>query len=123
MRRRRGGRHDRATMHADSGRLEAGLPQLLARTKRVALDALETAGARPVQERLRRFYHVESNYAGASFANLGPSHPSDISATDLLATTMLSVNITAGAARRLLQPGPVRTKLLDELAALPQVEL
>lgn len=50
---------------------------------------------------LRQYYTVESDYAGATFANLEPNDPYRITPTDLLATTMLSVDIPPITVRRL----------------------
>jgi Family of unknown function (DUF6308) len=66
-------------------------PDLLVEAERKALQAMRTDGPYPAPDRLARFYDADGDYAGASFAQLGPVDPMDITPTDLLATTLLSV--------------------------------
>lgn len=84
----------------------------------LALKALADAGPKPVGSRLARFYDVSGDYAGASFAGLEPLSVSDVTATDLHATSLLSVDIGPVATRRLLTPGPVRDQILNALTAI-----
>ena len=72
------------------------------------MEALRTDGPHAAQDRLARFYDTDGDYAGASFAQLGPIDPMDITPADLLATTLLSVRIRPGAARRMLDGGSTR---------------
>jgi hypothetical protein len=96
---------------------------LLAYAKEKALEALRGGGPHPVQDRLACFYDTEGGYAGASFAQLQPVDPMDITASDVLATTLLSVRIGARATRRILQDGATRDILLRKLQELPDAEL
>lgn len=98
-------------------------PHLLNDARRKALDALATSGSRPVQDRLSRFYDIGGGYAGASFALLPPNVPQTITATDLHATTLLSVTIGPGATRRLLETGPIRDRVVQALGDLPSCAL
>lgn len=88
-----------------------------------ALAALAMTGDRPVQDRLRRFYNVESDYAGATFTTLPGTDPDRIEPVDLLAAHLLSVPIPAGAVRRLTEPGPTRDLVTQTLAQLPDESL
>ena len=78
---------------------------LLVHAKAKALEALHSEGVNPVQGRLACFYDVLGDYAGATFAQLQPADPLDITASDLLATTLLSVRIGPRSTRRLLHAG------------------
>jgi Family of unknown function (DUF6308) len=88
-----------------------------------ALKALRLDGERPAQARLRFYYDVDGDYAGAAFAQLAPIEPENINATDLYATRLLSVPIGAGATRRFLDEGVARTEVLDALRAIPDKDL
>lgn len=87
------------------------------------LTALSLDTDRPAHERLARFYDRSGNYAGASFTELGPLDPADITASDLHATTLLSVRVGPGATRRLLDPAEPRQRVLATLATLPNKDL
>ena len=87
------------------------------------MEALRTDGPHAAQDRLARFYDTDGDYAGASFAQLGPIDPMDITPADLLATTLLSVRIRPGAARRMLDGGSTRDTLLRKLRDLPNCDL
>lgn len=67
---------------------------------------------------LQRYYTVESNYAGATFANLEPNDPHRITPTDLLATTMLSVDIPPITVRRLTGQSETAKRATDLLERL-----
>src|SRR4051812_10490874 len=54
---------------------------------------------------LAAYYRREGNYAGATFAELSPNDAFCFSPSDLLAVTMLSVEIPQVAVRRILEPG------------------
>ncbi len=74
-----------------------------------------------VAHRLARYYARRGNYAGSTFLDLNPNNPLVIEASDLFATTLLSVQIPPMAARNILEPGATSmylTRLLnqDELA-------
>lgn len=58
-------------------------------------------------------------YAGNLFTSIEPRDPFDITASDLLATTMLSVDITTTAARALLIAGEKRDLVLAALQGVP----
>lgn len=96
---------------------------LLDQARTAALEALSDDTARPATERLLTFYDRDGNYAGATFVSLQPTSPSDLTAVDLHATSLLSVNIGPGATRRLLRPTATRKEVLDTLAALPDKDL
>lgn len=85
--------------------------------------ALAPDGARPVGRRLATYYARGGNYAGATFAALFPNDPNDLTATDLHAVSLLSVDIGPGATRRFLEPGPTRSALLVALRKVPTIEL
>jgi Family of unknown function (DUF6308) len=87
------------------------------------MEALRTDGPHAAQHRLARFYDTDGDFAGASFAELGPIDPIDITPANLLATTLLSVRIRPGAARRMLGIGSTRDTLLRKLRDLPDCDL
>ena len=97
--------------------------ELREQVREQALKALRLDGERPAQDRLRFYYDVDGDYAGASFAQLAPIEPDNINATDLHATRLLSVPIGAGATRRFLDNGAARTEVLDALRAIPDRDL
>lgn len=68
---------------------------------------------------MARFYDVRGEYAGATFTQLRPFDPMDVTVSDLLATTMLSVRIKPGAARRILHEGGTRDRILSKLNQIP----
>lgn len=98
-------------------------PDLAVNAKQKAMEALRTDGAHAAQHRLARFYDADGDYAGASFAQLGPIDANDITPVDLLATTLLSVRIRPSAARRILDRGDTRDTLLRKLRDLPDCDL
>ena len=98
-------------------------PNLREQVTGQALKALRLDGERPAQDRLRFYYDVDGDYAGASFAQLAPIEPDNINATDLHATRLLSVPIGPGATRRFLDEGAARTEVLDALRAIPDKDL
>jgi len=87
------------------------------------LEALEVGGTDPVGTRLAKYYDRAGNFAGATFVELPHSNPADITAADLHAVSLLSVNVGPGATRRILEPGQARSALLDKLSAIREVEL
>jgi len=98
-------------------------PGLVVNAKHKAMEALRTDGPHAAQDRLARFYDTDGDYAGASFAQLDPIDPMDITAADLLATTLLSVRIKPSATRRILDGGSTRDTLLRKLHDLPDCDL
>lgn len=73
---------------------------------------------------LQRYYEVESDYAGATFGNLEPNDPYRITPTDLLATTMLSVDIPPIAVRRLTGQTETATRVQHLLERLdPRLDI
>ena len=98
-------------------------PEVVEEAKRRAHVALAVDGERRAADRLATFYDTESNYAGASFANLEPNSWNEVTATDLHATSLLSVDIGPQATRRLLGPGANHRWVLQELRALPDRDL
>jgi len=84
--------------------------------------ALEVVGsvlnsARVVDD-VARYYNRDSNFAGATFLDLDPADPYAVTTGDLLAVTLLSVDIEPQAVRRLLELTPtnreVRQLLTEE---------
>ena len=92
----------------------------LARAKEQALSALVPGRS---EWRLRRYYDVTSDYAGASFVSMGTNDRKGIGADDLFATTLLSIPIPAGAARLLTQDGETREAVNAALGNLPSTPL
>lgn len=69
--------------------------------------------------RLQRYYCVDTDYAGASFTKIAPNTSDAISASDLLATTMLSVSIPAHSVRLFVDDKGTRKTVRRLLEALP----
>jgi hypothetical protein len=88
-----------------------------------ALEALSGESRAGAVRRLVSYYAVEGDYAGASFATLPPVGPTTITATDLHATSLLSVEVGPGATRRLLEPTPDRERALEVLSNLRENDL
>lgn len=80
--------------------------------RRTALDAL---AAVPFEA----YYDVAGGYAGATFAGASGNLPGDVTAGDLFAVTLLSVDVTPPAARRMLDEGKHRDRVLTALRAVP----
>lgn len=85
--------------------------------------ALDVKGPDPVGGRLAMYYDRAGDFAGATFVELPPVDSTDITATDLHAVSLMSVKIGPGASRRFLEPGPVRSALLNKLRAVRDIEL
>lgn len=83
-----------------------------AAARQTALDALARVP-------LESYYDVDGNYAGATFTTTSDNVTGEITAGDLFAVTLLSVPVKASAARRLLDDGPHRDRVLPALAAVP----
>lgn len=89
-------------------------------TARAASIAKDIAFHHSQAERdLVAYYTTDGNYAGATFANLGPKDPMRITPTDLLAVTALSVRIPPLAVRRLTSEGESAAEVERMLRALP----
>ena len=87
------------------------------------LTALDLSGPDPANARLVRYYDTRGGNAGPTFLDLAPRDPDDITASDLLATSLLDAQIRAADVRRLLTPGPVRERVTEALQALPDATL
>lgn len=74
-------------------------------------------------ERVRRYYDAKTNYAGFTFAGLEPNASDEITATDLLAVTTLSVDIPVLAVRRILEDEATQNELREALKSLPNCSL
>lgn len=85
-----------------------------------ALKALQDPSA---PRRVAQFYDPETNYAGATFAQLEPRDQKAVTAADLLATTTLSVRIPPRAVRRFLEDRETTSQLSEALAELPSCGL
>lgn len=96
---------------------------LVVDAKHKTLEALRTDGPHAAQDRLARFYDTSGDYAGATFAQLGPIDPLDITPADVFATTLLSVRIGPSATRRMLNSGRTRDTLLGKLSDIPDCDL
>jgi hypothetical protein len=94
----------------------------LDRAKDSALHALSDLGW-PVADRLREYYDPDGDFAGASFTQLGPVVPDDITAADLYAVRLLNVRVGRRATRQLLDDGSTRRRILTALRALPTTDL
>jgi hypothetical protein len=84
-----------------------------AQARSAALGALTD----DVASRLAHYYRPEGNYAGSTFLSLAPNEPNRVTATDLFAVTLLSVDIGARVTRRVINDRQLR----DELRAIPTV--
>lgn len=94
---------------------------ILKRAVGVTLAALTAAGEPDKNGTVpfSRYYDVDGNYAGATFTALEPNTPHDITAADLHAVRLLSVELGASATRRLLNPGEPRDSVIAALEAVP----
>lgn len=96
---------------------------VLANAREHCLEALSPAGHKPVGPRLAKYYNIDGNYVGRSFAALLPNDADSITPADLHATSLLSVEVGPQATRRLLEPGPARDGVHDALRRVPLVAL
>ena len=97
--------------------------ELLGQAKDRALVSLNPGGRYPVAARLADYYDADLDYAGATFAGLAPISPDDVTASDLHAIALLSVDAGPGSTRRLLEPGANRTEVLAALGNVPDTDL
>lgn len=80
-----------------------------------AIERVRTALRDPrTPERLVRYYTRSSDFAGATFTQLGGPDPSRVAERDLLAVTLLDVDVPPSTVRSLLEDGSTR----DEITAL-----
>ena len=93
-----------------------------AETVKVALQqtrlALSTDGDQ-LTKRLREYYRTGGNFAGATFLELMPLEHDQMTASDLLAVTLLNVDISAYSVRRFLTNEADRTEMTALLGAVP----
>jgi hypothetical protein len=87
------------------------------------MRALAMDEHRPADVRLIDYYDTDSNHPGASFVELDPSHPMDVTSTDLLAVSMLGILTPPTAIRRLLSHGGHRLDVLNALKSVQDQEL
>lgn len=86
----------------------------------LALAVLQDGGT---PWRLASYYDPERDYVGRSFVGLEPNDPKRITATDLMATSMLSIKFPASAVRRLLYNDTNQQEITARLDALPNKAL
>ena len=82
-----------------------------------ALEVVDEALSDPASvAHLVTYYSRDGNYAGATILELDPVSPWDITASDLLSLTLLSVQAQPHSVRRLLQPSAERNHVLRLLS-------
>lgn len=89
----------------------------------VSLAALSPDSADPSHERLLRYYDRDSGHAGTTFLDLTPRKRRTITASDIVATSLLDERFDPAVVRRLLEPGPARARVNAVLQSLPDVML
>ncbi|MEE6281238.1 DUF6308 family protein [Georgenia sp. MJ170] len=89
----------------------------------LSLAALSTTTTNPAHRRLARYYDRAGTNAASTFLSLEPTEWRNVTATDLLATSLLDVTFTPHDVRRLLEPGPVRDRMTTALCELPDALL
>jgi len=90
-------------------------PQTLEAAFAAAWDALDPSLA---AARLRDYYRADGNYAGATFVEAVPTDADQVTATDLFAITLLSVNAPKPhTTRQILDPGPIQSLILELLTS------
>lgn len=97
------------------------LEHALARTL-VALNAELAADQGPGPGRLERYFDPDRAHAGATFNGLdrGAAAVNLMTASDLLAVTLLHVTVEPQQVRQLLEDNPKRTSVTAALAAVPR---
>lgn len=90
---------------------------VLERSVELVLIVLE---APTTPQQLAEYYDTAGDYAGHSFVDLEPRDPARLTATDLLATSMLSIGFPASAVRRLLDDDGNQQKISHALQSLPE---
>lgn len=98
-------------------------PELVEHAKVRAMVALTAVTDRGPVERLVSYYDRAGNYAGATFTELHPNIPDDITAVDLHALTLMKVEVLAGGTRRLLEGNTHRPAILQALADVEHKDL
>lgn len=96
---------------------------LMSNAKARCLRALAADEHRPVHLHLIDYYDTDSNHAGASFVDLDPADPLDVTAGDLLGVSMLGTPTPPLAVRRLLNHCGHRLDVLNALQTMPDREL
>ena len=96
---------------------------LMSEAKTRCLRAVAMDERRSVRACLIDYYNIDSNHPGASFMDLDPADPRDVTAGDLLAVSMLGIPTPPVAVRRLLSHCGHRLDVLDALRAMPDREL
>lgn len=71
-------------------------------------------------QQLAEYYDTAGDYVGHSFVALEPRDPERLTATDLLATSMLSIDFPASAVRRLINDDGNQQKISHALQSLPE---
>ncbi|MEE6286653.1 DUF6308 family protein [Georgenia sp. MJ173] len=89
----------------------------------LSLAALSTTTANPAHRRLARYYDRAGANAASTFLDLEPKEWRNVTATDLVATSLLDVTFTPHDVRRLLEPGPSRDRVTTALCELPDALL
>lgn len=98
-------------------------PALIDQAKQKAREALTAVTTRSPIARLAAYYDRTGNYAGASFVDLHPNDPNDITAIDLHALTLMKVEVLGGGTRRLLEGSTHRPAILAALADVEHKDL
>lgn len=92
-------------------------------TAEVALQqtrqALRNDSDRPLVKRLRQYYRLDGDFAGAAFLDLTPIDHNIMTPSDLLAVTLLNVKISPYSVRRFLSSETDRTEMTALLRAVP----
>ena len=88
-------------------------PALIEEATKKSLKALSNDTERPATDRLARYYDRNRNFVGATFVELAPNAPNDITAADLHAVSLMKVEIGPGATRRLLEGSTHRPAILE----------
>lgn len=99
------------------------LSKLETAKQRATANALEALNDPCTPCRVAEFYDPTTNYAGATFIQLERSHDKPITASDLIATTTLAVEIPVLAVRRFLEDRELQAELSALLSDLPKTGL
>lgn len=91
-------------------------PSDLSHARDQALKALDKSAT---PRRVADYYNPRSNFAGSTFATLAPNSREEITATDLLAVTSLSVSIPVHSIRQFLEVEETRDPINEALTGLP----
>jgi len=95
----------------------------MSNAKAACLRSLAVGKDGPVHLRLVDYYDTQSNHPGASFIELDPAGPTDVTAGDLLAVSLLGIAMPPVAVRRLLGHCGHRLEVLNALQTMPDREL